>query len=87
MGPEAAVGGPIALIRDGDIIDIDAAAGVLSIRLDDATLAARRADWTPPRHDFQSGAIWKYAQTVGAARYGAVTHPGAGAEVRCYADI
>lgn len=87
VGPEAAVGGPIALIRDGDIIDIDATAGVLSIRLDDATLATRRADWTPRRHDFQSGAIWKYAQTVGAARYGAVTHPGAGAEVRCYADI
>jgi dihydroxy-acid dehydratase len=87
VGPEAAVGGPIALIRDGDIIDIDAAAGVLSIRLDDATLAARHADWTPRMHDFQSGAIWKYAQTVGAARYGAVTHPGAGAEVRCYADI
>jgi len=87
VGPEAAVGGPIALIENGDMIDIDAVAGVLSIRLDDATLAARRANWTPRRHDFQSGSIWKYAQTVGAARHGAVTHPGAAAEEHSYADI
>lgn len=87
VGPEAATGGPIALIEDGDIIDIDAEAGVLSIRLDEATLAARRAKWTPRRHGFQSGTIWKYAQTVGAARYGAVTHPGAAVEDHVYADI
>jgi len=87
VGPEAANGGPIALIQDGDIIDIDAEAGILSIRLDDATLALRRANWTPRRHGFQSGAIWKYAQTVGPARLGAVTHPGAAAEDHIYADI
>ena len=87
VGPEAALGGPIALVEDGDIIDINAEAGTISIRLDDATLAARRANWQPRRHGFQSGAIWKYAQTVGAARYGAVTHPGAAAEEHVYADI
>ena len=87
IGPEAATGGPIALIEDGDIIDIDADAGILSIRLDEATLAARRANWSPRRHGFQSGSIWKYAQTVGAARHGAVTHPGAAAEDHVYADI
>ena len=85
--PEAASGGPIALVEDGDIIDIDAEAGVLAIRLDGAKLAARRANWTPRRHGFQSGTIWKYAQTVGAARHGAVTHPGAAAEDHIYADI
>jgi dihydroxy-acid dehydratase len=87
VGPEAALGGPIALVEDGDIIDIDAETGTISIRLDDETLAARRANWRPRRHGFQSGTIWKYAQTVGAARYGAVTHPGAAAEDHVYADI
>ena len=87
VGPEAALGGPIALVEDGDIIDIDAVAGTLSIRLDEATLASRRANWRPRGHSFQSGTIWKYAQTVGAARYGAVTHPGAAAEEHVYADI
>lgn len=87
VGPEAAAGGPIALIEDGDIIDIDAEAGVLSVQLDEAQLAARRARWKPRKHDFQSGTIWKYAQNVGPARYGAVTHPGAAAEEHIYADI
>ena len=87
VGPEAALGGPIAMIEDGDIIDIDAEAGTLSIRLDEATFSARRASWRPRKHGFQSGTIWKYAQTVGAARYGAVTHPGAAAEDHVYADI
>ncbi|MEW6092009.1 MAG: dihydroxy-acid dehydratase, partial [Pseudomonadota bacterium] len=87
VGPEAATGGPIALIEDGDIIDIDAEAGVLSVRLDEAELAARRARWKPRKHEFQSGTIWKYAQNVGPARYGAVTHPGAAAEEHIYADI
>jgi dihydroxy-acid dehydratase len=87
VGPEAATGGPIALIEDGDIIDIDAEAGILSVRLDEAELAARRARWKPRKHEFQSGTIWKYAQNVGPARYGAVTHPGAAAEEHIYADI
>lgn len=87
VGPEAALGGPIALIENGDIIDIDAEAGTISVRLDDATLAARLARWQPRRHGYQSGSIWKYAQTVGPARYGAVTHPGAASEDHVYSDI
>jgi dihydroxy-acid dehydratase len=87
VGPEAAVGGPIGLLRDGDIIAIDAEAGTLSVELSDAELAQRRRAWTPRRHDYQSGALWKYAQTVGDAEKGAVTHPGARAETHVYADI
>lgn len=86
VGPEAAVGGPIGLLQDGDIIDIDAAAGTLNVRLTDEELAARRAAWTPRHTDYQSGAIWRFAHTVGPARYGAVTHPGAKAETHVYAD-
>jgi dihydroxy-acid dehydratase len=84
VGPEAALGGPIGLLRDGDIIDIDANAGTMSVRLSDEELAARRAAWVPRRHDFQSGAIWRYAQTVRPARYGAVVHPGGAAETHNY---
>jgi dihydroxy-acid dehydratase len=87
VGPEAAVGGPIALIRDGDIIDIDAVKGTLKVRLTAAEMKARRKDWKPRETDYRSGAIWKFAQTVGPARYGAVTHPGGSAEAHCYADL
>jgi dihydroxy-acid dehydratase len=87
VGPEAAVGGPIALIEDGDVIDIDAERGTLSLRVDPDALAARRERWQPRRHAFQSGALWRYAQTVGPAGKGAVTHPGAAAEEHVYADI
>jgi len=87
VGPEAAVGGPIGLLRDGDIVVIDAVAGTLSVELSAAELAARRQDWKPRRTDFQSGALWKYAQLVGDAEKGAVTHPGGKAETHCYADI
>jgi dihydroxy-acid dehydratase len=87
VGPEAAVGGPIALLKDGDIIDLDAIKGTLSVRLTDAELQARRQAWKPRGHDYNSGAIWKYAQTVGSAKDGAVTHPGGEAETHCYADI
>ncbi len=87
IGPEAAEGGPIGLLRDGDIIAIDAAAGTLEVELSDQELAARRAAWQPRSNDFQSGSLWKYAQTVGPAKQGAVTHPGAKAETHIYADI
>ena len=87
VGPEAAEGGPIGLLRDGDIIDIDAAAGTLSVRLDEKELAARRKAWKPRETQFGSGALWKYAQQVGRARDGAVTHPGGAAEKQSYADI
>ena len=87
VGPEAAVGGPIALLQNGDKIVIDAAKGTIDVVLSDAELAARRAAWQPRKTDYNSGAIWKYAQQVGPAHLGAVTHPGAEAETHCYADI
>ncbi|BCM20116.1 dihydroxy-acid dehydratase [Mesorhizobium sp. J8] len=87
VGPEAAVGGPIGLIKDGDVISIDAVKGTIEVALSDAELAARAKNWKARKTDYQSGAIWKYAQTVGPARDGAVTHPGAAEETHCYADI
>jgi len=87
VGPEAAVGGPIGLLRNGDRIVIDARAGTIDVQLSDAELAERRAAWTPRKTDYNSGAIWKYAQLVGPAHLGAVTHPGAAAESHCYANI
>jgi len=87
VGPEAAVGGPIGLLEDGDTITIDANTGELSVDLSDAELEARRAKWRPRGHDYQAGALWKYAQLVGDAEKGAVTHPGGKAETHCYADI
>jgi dihydroxy-acid dehydratase len=87
IGPEAAVGGPIALVRDGDIIDIDAVNGTLNVRVSDTELAERRKGWTPRESRYGAGAIWKYAQQVGPAVQGAVTHPGGAHEKSCYADI
>ncbi|MBC7985120.1 MAG: dihydroxy-acid dehydratase [Sphingomonadaceae bacterium] len=87
VGPEAAEGGPIALIEDGDLIAIDAEAGTIDLRVEDAVLAKRRARWMPRATDYQSGALWRYAQNVGPAWLGATTHPGAKAETHVYADI
>ena len=87
VGPEAAVGGPIGLLKDGDIITIDATKGILDVKLSAKELSARAKDWKPRTTDYQSGALWKYAQTVGPARDGAVTHPGGAKETHCYADI
>ncbi|RWM11128.1 MAG: dihydroxy-acid dehydratase [Mesorhizobium sp.] len=87
VGPEAAVGGPIGLIKNGDVISIDAVKGTIEVALSDAELAARAKEWKARKTDYQSGAIWKYAQTVGSARDGAVTHPGGAKETHCYADI
>jgi dihydroxy-acid dehydratase len=87
VGPEAAAGGPIGFLRDGDMITIDAVAGTLDVALSEAELAERRRAWTPRRNDHQSGCLWRYSQTVGDAEKGAVTHPGARAEIRAYADI
>jgi dihydroxy-acid dehydratase len=87
VGPEAAVCGPIALIRDGDIIEIDAVDGKLDVRLSDAELAERKKDWKPRETNYASGVLWKYAQQVGPAIDGAVTHPGGAVEKQCYADI
>jgi dihydroxy-acid dehydratase len=87
IGPEAAVGGPIGLLQDGDMIVIDAAEGRLDVELSEAEMEARRQAWQPPENDFGSGALWRYAQTVGPANRGAVTHPGAREERHVYADI
>ena len=87
VGPEAAVGGAIALLQDGDLITIDAIEGVISVALSDAELEARRKTWKPRTTNYQSGTLWKYAQTVGSAEKGALTHPGAEAETEIYADI
>ncbi len=87
MGPEAAVGGPIALVQNGDKIVIDADKGTIDLIVPDAELAGRRAAWAPRNTDYNAGAIWKYAQLVGPAHLGAVTHPGTAAETHCYADI
>ncbi|MCA0273234.1 MAG: dihydroxy-acid dehydratase [Proteobacteria bacterium] len=87
VGPEAAEGGPIALLKDGDQITIDAVKGEISVALPDDELARRKAAWAGPRQtDYASGALWKYAQLVGGARHGAVTHPGAKAERHVYMD-
>jgi len=87
VGPEAADGGPIALVENGDTIRIDAEAGTIDLIVDAPTLDARRAAWRPRVNDYQAGALWRYAQNVGPAHLGAVTHPGAKAERHVYADI
>lgn len=87
VGPEAAEGGPIALVEDGDTIRIDAEAGTIDLLVDPNLLADRRAAWQPRVNDYQAGALWRFAQTVGPASHGAVTHPGAKAERHVYADI
>jgi len=87
VGPEASVGGPIALLRNGDIIDLDAKKGTINVRLSKKELAKRRKKWKPKKINFGNGTLWKYAQTVGPAYLGAPTHPGAKEEVRTYADI
>ena len=87
VGPEAAVGGPIALLKNGDKIVIDAAAGTIDMMIPEDEIAARRAAWKPRPTNYNSGAIWKYAQLVGPAYLGALTHPGAAAETHCYADL
>ena len=87
VGPEAADGGPIALVENGDIIHIDAEAGTIDLDVPEDVMAARRAAWVPRTNDYGSGALWRYAKTVGPAYKGAVTHPGAAAETHVYADI
>ncbi len=87
VGPEAATGGPIALIRDGDKITIDGEKGILSVDLSEKELKERRKNWKPRRTDYNSGTLWKYSQTVGSAQNGAITHPGAEEETHVYADI
>ena len=87
VGPEASVGGPIALLRNGDVIDIDAKKGTINVRLTKKQLAVRKKKWKPKKINFGNGTLWKYAQTVGPAYLGAPTHPGGKNEVKVYADI
>ena len=87
VGPEASVGGPIALLKNGDIIDLDAKKGTINVRLSKKELAARKKKWKPKKINFGNGTLWKYAQTVGPAYLGAPTHPGGKNEVKVYADI
>ena len=87
VGPEAAEGGPIGLLKDGDIIAIDADKGTIEVEVSSSELAARKRAWKPKAAAFGSGALWRYAQNVGPARNGAVTHPGGSKEIRVYADI
>ena len=87
VGPEAAVGGPIALVRDGDIIELDAEKATLEVKLAPSELERRRQEWKPRAGEYSSGYLWKYTQQVGSARGGAVTHPGGAVEQACYADI
>jgi dihydroxy-acid dehydratase len=87
VGPEAALGGPIALVEDGDEIMINAETGVIDLNVAAEVLEERRKIWKPRETDYQSGAIWRYAQNVGPAYKGAVTHPGGAKETHVFADI
>jgi len=87
VGPEAAVGGPIGLLKDGDIIVIDADKGTLDVKLSQEELAERRKAFKPRKTNYQAGALQKYAALVGDARYGAVTHPGAKEETHTFVDL
>ena len=88
VGPEAAHGGPIALVRNGDIITLDAITGEITVDLTDDELQSRKVDWKGPRKTiYASGALWKYSQLVGSAKLGACTHPGAKEEKHIYMDI
>jgi hypothetical protein len=76
VGPEAADGGPIALVEEGDLIAIDAEAGTIELEVPDDVLAERRKAWAPRGHDYNAARLWRYALNVGPAYKGAVTHPG-----------
>ena len=87
VGPEAADGGPIALLKDGDIITIDAETGRIDVDVSEAEFAERKKTWKPKAPLYATGALYRYAKNVGPARFGAVTTPGAKSEITCYADI
>ena len=87
VGPEAAEGGMIGLLKDGDEIIIDATKGTINVALSEEEIEKRKKEWKPRQTNHNSGSIWKYAQTVGPAYKGAVTQPGAKNETHTYADI
>ena len=85
--PEASVGGPIALVKNGDLIEIDAKVGTINIKISKKEMVKRKKKWKPKKENFANGTLWKYSKSVGPASKGAVTHPGAFKEIKCYADI
>lgn len=87
VGPEAFVGGPIALVENGDVVSIDLDTGSIALDVPDQALQDRKARWKPRTTQYTSGALWRYAQTVGGARKGAVVHPGGKAEGHRYQEI
>ena len=87
IGPEAANGGPIALIKNGDVIEIDSEKGFLKVNLANKEMLKRKKKWKPRKIEYNSGTLWKYSQSVGPASKGAVTHPGGSKEKKTYADI
>jgi len=87
VGPEAAVGGPIGLIKNGDVVEINTDKGLLKVHLTNKELLKRKKKWKPKKIEYTTGTLWKYSQSVGPAYKGAVTHPGASKEKKCYADI
>ena len=87
VGPEAAKGGAIGLIKNGDIIEIDSEKGFLKVNLTKKELLKRKKKWKPKKTEYNSGTLWKYSQSVGPAFKGAVTHPGAYKDKKSYADI
>ncbi|MGC1396524.1 MAG: dihydroxy-acid dehydratase, partial [Coleofasciculaceae cyanobacterium] len=78
VAPEAAVGGAIALVKEGDTITIDALARSLQLEVSDEELAARRANWQPPKPRYTTGVLAKYAKLVSSSSVGAVTDLGLG---------
>jgi dihydroxy-acid dehydratase len=87
VAPEAFNGGPIALLKNGDTIIIDANKGTIEVKISNSELQKRKKFWKNIKPNFTSGTLWKYAQSVGSPKYGAVTHPGGSKEKKCYADI
>jgi dihydroxy-acid dehydratase len=88
VGPEAALGGPIGLLQDGDVITLNARTGSITVDLTDDELATRKEAWKGPRETiYGSGSLWKYSQLVGPTYLGAVTHPGGKAERHEYMDL
>jgi dihydroxy-acid dehydratase len=74
VAPEAAIGGPIAALRDGDMITFDVAQRRLDVALTDDQMKTRLKDWTPPTPHYKGGVMAKYANVVSSASRGAVTH-------------
>ncbi|WP_227269877.1 dihydroxy-acid dehydratase [Roseobacter weihaiensis] len=88
VGPEAAHGGPIALLKNGDMITLNALEGTISVDVSDAEMAERKKDWAGARPTiYGAGALWKYAQLVGPTYLGAVTHPGGTKEGHDYMEL